>query len=53
VGRELYDHKHENQFNIDYMDETENENMAVDPKYSELVHTLSQQLHTEVEKWIV
>ena len=53
VGRELYDHSRNNQFDNSYFDETENENMAAQPQHAALVAQLEAQLKEEVTKWIV
>ena len=50
VGRELYDHRHDNGTTVD-MDMWEAENMAGLAAHATLVAQLSKQLHTEVEKW--
>merc|ERR1712039_951683 len=53
VARELYDHSKENPLTVAYMDETENVNLADEPKHSADVAKLSDRLHEEVAKWMV
>lgn len=53
VGVELYDHSQNSQYDNSYLDETENENLAVQPSHSSLLNRLQAQLKAEVTQWIV
>merc|ERR1712061_471823 len=53
VARELYDHSAESHDAIiEYIDESENENVAEDPGNAALVRELSDKLRSEVERWL-